>query len=92
MPHSDVCPICTGAGMIGSTSCGKCRGTGRIKILEETRAAEPKAAMADAAEDGEEAVDLSALVHPRKIKVKIPKLKVAQSAGRRLIRGLSFKH
>lgn len=78
MAHAVDCPVCHGSGMVGASSCAKCRGTGSIKADVEMEA-------------GDEAADaLIERVEPRRVKVHRTPAKLS-SAGKKTGKGLSFK-
>jgi RecJ-like exonuclease len=45
MADTLTCPVCQGSGMVGASSCGRCRGTGAVRMadpgLAESVAARP---------------------------------------------------
>ena len=77
MANTVDCPVCHGSGMVGASSCGRCRGTGLIK--------------AQAEQDIQDSVgeELVTRVEPKRLKPG-PASKLS-SAGRKTGRGLSFK-
>ncbi len=78
MPQSIECPVCHGSGMVGASSCSRCRGTGSIRSLT--------------VDDGADAVgeDLVEHTEAKRMRVKTAPGKLA-SAGRKTGKGLSFK-
>lgn len=78
MPQSVECPVCHGSGMVGASSCSRCRGTGSIRSLNTDEQSE---AVAD---------DLIERVEPKRLRVKTSPGKLS-SAGRKTGKGLSFK-
>ena len=78
MAHAIDCPVCHGSGMVGASSCAKCRGTGSIKAAPEMDAG------------GEAADALIERVEPRRAKVHHSPGKLS-SAGKKTGKGLSFR-
>ena len=78
MPSSVECPVCHGSGMVGASSCSRCRGTGSIRSLN--------------VDDESDAVgeDLAERTEPKRMRVKTAPGKLS-SAGRKTGKGLSFK-
>ncbi len=79
MANAVDCPVCHGSGMVGASSCTKCRGTGSIRATVEMDA-------------GDEAADaLIQRVEPRRAKVHQGPPGKLSSAGRKTGKGLNFK-
>jgi len=34
MADTLTCPVCQGSGMVGASSCGRCRGTGGVRLAD----------------------------------------------------------
>lgn len=78
MANSIDCPVCSGSGMTGSSSCSRCRGTGAIKTGAEVGVQEISLD------------DLNARTDVTRVKARNIGARLS-SAGKKSGRGLSFK-
>lgn len=92
MTETVGCPVCQGSGMVGASSCGRCRGTGTVRMPEAGFVPEPAAVAAEEISPEvrqivEEELDNSLSSSRLKLRGRHVKL----SSGSRRTKGLSFK-
>jgi len=78
MANTVECPVCHGSGMVGASSCGRCRGTGTIRAGVDQEVQD---------QAGEDVIER---LEPKRLKARAPSGKLT-SAGRKTGKGLSFK-
>ncbi len=94
MAETIGCPVCQGSGMVGASSCGRCRGTGAVKMPDASlmplpaaeQEPEVSAEVRKLVED-----ELDEALHQPRLKLKGGR-QVRLFAGPRRGKGLGFKN
>ena len=88
MADTHSCPVCQGSGMVGASSCSRCRGTGAVRMPDAGLLPEPVGS-------DEISPDVRRLVEDElraERKAEPKKLKGLLAGTRHKGRGLGFKH
>lgn len=94
MADTLTCPVCQGSGMVGASSCGRCRGTGSVRALDpgavDRVVARPDEVAPEIREIVEEELGEELAGSPR-LKLKGRQVRLSAGPRRGGNKGLSFR-